>query len=38
MRHMTLAVDSLDLEPDVRAQLLEYFERASVAMMNAVTE
>ncbi len=38
MRHMISAVDSLDLEPDVRAQLLDYFDRASVAMMNAVTD
>lgn len=38
MRHMAAAVDSLDLEPGVRAQLLEYFDRASVAMMNAVTD
>jgi hemoglobin len=38
MRHMAAAVDSLDLEPDVRGQLLDYFERASVAMMNAVTD
>lgn len=37
LRHMTDAVESLDLPPPVRAALLDYFDRASVAMMNAVT-
>lgn len=37
MRHMRAAVESLELDSAVRQQLLDYFERASVAMMNAVT-
>ncbi len=35
LRHMTAAVESLDLPAEVRAALLDYFDRASVAMMNA---
>jgi hemoglobin len=34
LRHMTAAVDSLDLSPGVRKALLDYFETASTAMMN----
>jgi len=34
LRHMTAAVDSLDLEPNVRKALLDYFETASTAMIN----
>ena len=37
MRHMRGAVESLDLDPRVRERFLDYFERASVAMMNSVT-
>lgn len=32
--HMTTAVDSLDLAPQVRQALLDYFETASTAMIN----
>lgn len=34
LRHMTAAVDSLDLAPAVRNALLDYFETASTAMIN----
>jgi hemoglobin len=34
LRHMTAAVDSLDLAPAVRKALLDYFETASTAMIN----
>ena len=34
LRHMTLAVDSLDLQPNVRKALLDYFDTASTAMIN----
>lgn len=34
LRHMTAAVDSLDLQPAVRKALLDYFETASTAMIN----
>jgi hemoglobin len=34
LRHMTAAVESLDLPPDVRKDLLDYFETASTAMIN----
>jgi hemoglobin len=34
MRHMREAVESLELAPQVRAALLEYFENAATAMMN----
>lgn len=32
--HMTAAVESLDLAPDVREALLDYFATASTAMIN----
>jgi hemoglobin len=32
--HMTVAVNSLDLTPEVRKALLDYFERTSTAMIN----
>lgn len=32
--HMTAAVESLDLAPQVREALLDYFETASTAMIN----
>ena len=32
--HMTAAVESLDLAPQVRQALLDYFETASTAMIN----
>jgi hemoglobin len=32
--HMTAAVESLELAPDVRKALLDYFESASTAMIN----
>jgi hemoglobin len=32
--HMTAAVDSLDLPPPLRKELLDYFETASTAMIN----
>jgi hemoglobin len=34
LRHMTTAVESLDLSPDVRKELLDYFDTASTAMIN----
>ena len=34
LRHMTAAVDSLDLAPAVRKALLDYFDTASTAMIN----
>lgn len=35
LRHMTAAVESLDLAPGVRKTLLDYFETASTAMINS---
>lgn len=35
MGHMAEAIDSLDLDPAVRDALVDYFERAATAMMNA---
>jgi len=35
--HMTAAVDSLDLAPAVREEMLDYFETASTAMINTQT-
>jgi hemoglobin len=34
LRHMTAAVESIDLAPAVRKALLDYFETASTAMIN----
>jgi truncated hemoglobin YjbI len=34
---MTAAVDSLDLAPEVRKALVDYFETASTAMINQPT-
>ena len=34
LRHMTAAVDSLDVVPAVRKALLDYFDTASTAMIN----
>jgi hemoglobin len=34
LRHMTAAVDSIQLAPAVRKALLDYFETASTAMIN----
>lgn len=34
LRHMTAAVESLNLAPAVRKELLDYFETASTAMIN----
>jgi hemoglobin len=34
LRHMTAAVDSLEVAPQVRQALLDYFETASTAMIN----
>ena len=34
LAHMTAAVESLDLAPQVRSALLDYFEKASTAMIN----
>jgi hemoglobin len=34
LRHMTAAVESLDLAPEIRRALLDYFEAASTAMIN----
>jgi hemoglobin len=36
--HMTAAVESLDLAPAVRQELLDYFETASTAMINSRPE
>jgi hemoglobin len=33
-KHMTAAVDSLDLKPEVRKELLDYFDATSTAMIN----
>jgi len=33
-KHMTAAVDSLDLKPEVRKELLDYFDTTSTAMIN----
>jgi len=35
-QHMTAAVRSLELRPEVEAALLEYFEGASLGLMNRV--
>jgi len=32
--HMTAAVNSLDLSPEVRKAMLDYFETTSIAMIN----
>ena len=37
LRHMTAAVDTLDVERGVRKALLDYFEAASTAMINRPT-
>jgi len=34
LEHMTAAVESLDLPPDVRKALLDYFDTTSTAMIN----
>jgi len=34
LRHMTAAVNSLDLSPEVRKAMLDYFETTSTAMIN----
>jgi hemoglobin len=34
LRHMTAAVESLELAPEIRKALLDYFETASTAMIN----
>ena len=34
LKHMTAAVESLDVSPDVRKALLDYFETTSTAMIN----
>jgi hemoglobin len=34
LKHMTAAVDSLDLPAPIRRELLDYFETASTAMIN----
>jgi hemoglobin len=34
LRHMSAAVDSLELSPEVRTALLDYFETTSTAMIN----
>jgi hemoglobin len=33
-KHMTAAVNSLDLKPEVRKELLDYFDTTSTAMIN----
>src|SRR3984893_17974246 len=38
LRHMTAAVESLDLRPDVRKELLDYFDTVSTAMINLQAE
>jgi hemoglobin len=37
LAHMTAAVDSLELAPEVRRALLDYFESTSTAMINQPT-
>jgi len=34
LKHMTAAVNSLDLSPEVRKAMLDYFETTSTAMIN----
>ncbi len=34
LKHMTVAVNSLDLSPEVRKAMLDYFETTSTAMIN----
>ncbi|MDQ6900074.1 MAG: globin [Candidatus Dormibacteraeota bacterium] len=34
LRHMTAAVGSVDLQPQIRDAFVEYFESAALAMMN----
>jgi len=34
LRHMTKAVESVDVPPHIRESFLEYFESAAMAMMN----
>ena len=34
LEHMTAAVNSLDLNPEVRKELLDYFDTTSTAMIN----
>lgn len=34
LRHMTAAVDSLELSPEIRKAMLDYFETTSTAMIN----
>ena len=34
LRHMTAAVESLGLSPDLQSELLDYFDTASTAMIN----
>ncbi|GAC1472182.1 MAG: globin [Candidatus Dormibacteraceae bacterium] len=34
LRHMTAAVESLEVAPEIRKALLDYFETASTAMIN----
>jgi hemoglobin len=34
LKHMTAAVNSLELDPEVRKQLLDYFKTTSTAMIN----
>ena len=34
LRHMTAAVEAENLPPDIRAAMLEYFDRAATFMMN----
>jgi hemoglobin len=34
LRHMTAAVESFELAPEIRKALLDYFETASTAMIN----
>ena len=34
LRHMTAAVESVELAPEIRTALLDYFETASTAMIN----
>jgi hemoglobin len=34
MRHMTAAVETVDLPENVRAAMLEYFDRAATCMIN----
>jgi hemoglobin len=38
LEHMTAAVNSLDITPEVRKAFLDYFEATSTAMINRLSQ